>query len=142
MSARSVARTSTTGSPRTCIRVTCSVRGTSSTEPEGNVRMEGAAAAAAAFSFPGRYDPFVNMRKTREIAGVAPDAIPYGELLAAGQPAILRGVARDWPLVRHGLESAASAADYLKKFSGARAVVVYAGDAAHGGRFTYNDDFS
>jgi len=33
--------------------------------------------------------------RTREMTGVAPDAIPYAELLAAQRPVILKGVARD-----------------------------------------------
>jgi hypothetical protein len=81
-------------------------------------------------------------RKTRQLTGIAPDAIPYGELIEAGEPAILKGVARDWQLVRRGLESAASAVAYLKGFAGQRPVVVYRGEAAHRGRFFYNDDFS
>ena len=35
-------------------------------------------------------------RKTQVIEGVAPAALPSGELLPAGQPASLKGVARDW----------------------------------------------
>ena len=81
-------------------------------------------------------------RKTRVVSGVAPQQIPFDELLAAGQPAILRGVARSWPLVRHGLESAASAVAYLKGFSSGKPVVTYTGDPANRGRYFYNDDFS
>lgn len=81
-------------------------------------------------------------RKTRELTGIAPDAIPYGELIEAGEPAILKGVVRDWHLVRRGVESAASAVAYLKEFASPRPVVVYSGEAAHRGRFFYNDDFS
>lgn len=82
------------------------------------------------------------IRTTRQLAGIAPDAIPYGELIEGGEPAILKGVARDWELVRRGLESAASAVAYLKRFAGLRPVVVFRGEAAHRGRFFYNDDFS
>lgn len=81
-------------------------------------------------------------RTTRQLTGIAPDAIPYGELIEAREPAILKGVARGWPLVRRGLESAASAAGYLKEFAGPRPVVVYKGEAVHRGRFFYEDDFS
>ena len=38
-------------------------------------------------------------RKTQVISGVTPDRIPVAELLEAGQPAILKGLVRDWPLV-------------------------------------------
>ena len=44
-------------------------------------------------------------RKTQVITGIAPDRIPVADLLEAGQPAILKDLARHWPLVRAGLES-------------------------------------
>ena len=61
-------------------------------------------------------------RRTRELAGVAPDAIPFDALIEAQQPVILRGLARDWPLVRHASEGAAEAIAYLKHFDGGRLV--------------------
>jgi hypothetical protein len=89
------------------------------------------------------YDSMVEpTRKTREIEGVAPDAIPYAELLEAGEPAILKGVAAGWPLVAHGRESAASAIAYLKTFSSPRPAVLYEGDAEIGGRFFYDDTYT
>ena len=39
------------------------------------------------------------MRRVKEIAGVTPDLIPLDALMAAQQPAVLKGLARDWPLV-------------------------------------------
>jgi len=89
----------------------------------------------------------VPSRKTRVLEGVAPDRIPFGELLEAGEPVILRGIARDWPLVRHGLESAGRAIDYLRGFADRAAaagqqVVAYTGPAAINGRFFYNDEFT
>jgi hypothetical protein len=82
----------------------------------------------------------MSMARAAVIEGVAADAIPYGELLEKQQPAILRGVVRDWPLVRAGLESAASAIAYLKRFDGPKPVTVYAGAPDIGGRFFYNED--
>jgi len=79
-------------------------------------------------------------RKTREIAGLAPDRIPYAELLEAGQPAILKGVVRDWPLVRQGLDSAGQAISYLKQFCGPRPVTVFLGPPDIAGRFFYNEN--
>lgn len=78
--------------------------------------------------------------KTREISGVAPGAIPYDELVEAGEPVIMKGVAKDWPLVRHGLQSAASAMKYLKSFDAGRPVTGYIGPPDIGGRFFYNED--
>lgn len=77
-------------------------------------------------------------RRTREITGIAPDAIPYADLLAAGEPALLKGVARDWPLVRSGLEGPKAAADYLRGFDAGRQLVSFVGDPAIGGRFGYD----
>jgi hypothetical protein len=82
------------------------------------------------------------LRKTKEIAGLAPDAIPYGDLLAGGEPAILKGVAAKWPLVARGRESAASAIAYLRGFASPRPAVLYEGAPGIGGRFFYNADFS
>ncbi|WP_066801231.1 cupin-like domain-containing protein [Sphingomonas soli] len=74
------------------------------------------------------------------IEGIAADAIPYAGMLERQQPVILRGIARDWPLVRAGLESPDAAISYLKRFEGERPVTVYAGAPEIGGRFFYNDD--
>ena len=78
-------------------------------------------------------------QKTQVIEGVAPDRIPFAELLEAGQPAILKAVARDWPLVRRGLESPQAAIAYLKQFSGPKPITVFRGAPEIGGRFFYND---
>ncbi|RYE04546.1 MAG: cupin-like domain-containing protein [Sphingomonadales bacterium] len=82
----------------------------------------------------------MNIAPVAVIEGIAADAIPYAELLEKQQPAILRGVARDWPLVRAGLESANAAIAYLKRFESERPVTVYAGAPEIGGRFFYNDE--
>ncbi|RYY27110.1 MAG: cupin-like domain-containing protein [Sphingomonadales bacterium] len=82
----------------------------------------------------------MTMASVPVIEGVSADAIPYAAMLEDQQPVILRGVVRDWPLVRAGLESAASAMAYLKRFEGERPVTVYAGAPEIGGRFFYNED--
>jgi hypothetical protein len=79
-------------------------------------------------------------RKTQVITGIAPDRIPISDLLEAGQPAILKGLARHWPLVRAGLESPEHAIDYLKQFSGPAPITVFSGSPAIAGRFHYNED--
>jgi len=77
-------------------------------------------------------------RKTRVIEGIRPDAVPYDDLMAAGQPAILKGLVRDWPLVRTG--SPVEAAAYLKSFYQGRPVVVFIDQPEHKGRFGYTED--
>jgi hypothetical protein len=81
-------------------------------------------------------------RATQVIEGVAPDAIPFAALIDAQRPAILKGVAREWPLVQAGLDSAETAMAYLARFDAGRPVVGFTGAPAIGGRFAYNDDVS
>ena len=63
------------------------------------------------------------VNKVREIPGIAPDAIPYAELIANEQPVVLKGVVRDWPLAR--TRSAAEATAYLKSFYNGKRVVAF-----------------
>jgi hypothetical protein len=77
-------------------------------------------------------------RKTKVIEGIAPDAVPYDELIATGQPVILKGLVKDWPLVR--ADSAGAAAEYLKSFYQGRPVVAFIAQPEHQGRFGYTAD--
>ena len=43
----------------------------------------------------------------REVAGLAPDALP-DEVLGSPEPLVLRGLVGQWPMVRAGRESAAT----------------------------------
>lgn len=78
-------------------------------------------------------------RKVREIAGVAPDAIPFEALIEAQQPAVLKGLAAAWPLVGEGRRSPAAAIAYLKSFYRGRPVTAYRGPPGIGGRFFYDE---
>ena len=80
------------------------------------------------------------MKDVRVINGLAADNLPISELIAEGEPAILKAVAADWPLVRKGLEGASAAIEYLSPFDGGKPVVGYVGKPEIGGRFFYNDD--
>ena len=75
----------------------------------------------------------------RAIDGVAADSIPFDELMAGQQPVVLKGLARDWPLVRRGLDGPQSAMGYLQSFYRGRPMVLYRGAPEIGGRFFYND---
>ena len=79
-------------------------------------------------------------RRTRVIEGADAAGLPVADLIADGRPAILRGIARDLPLVTAGLEGGASAIAWLKQFDGGRPVTAYIGEPAIGGRFGYTDD--
>jgi hypothetical protein len=59
-------------------------------------------------------------------------------LVLRNEPVILRGYAASWPLVRAGLESPRTAADYVLRFDHGRPVTGYVGDPAIEGRFHYN----
>lgn len=79
------------------------------------------------------------IRKVHEIAGLAADAIPFEALIEAQRPAILRGLASDWPLAHRARESPAAAIAYLKSFYRGRPVTIYRGAPAIGGRFFYDE---
>jgi hypothetical protein len=81
-------------------------------------------------------------RKTEVITGLTPDAIPYGELIEAGRPAVLKGLARDWPLARASLQSSGRAMAYLRSFYDGKPVVAFTGAPDIKGRFFYNEDVS
>lgn len=79
-------------------------------------------------------------RKTRVVEDVDPDRIPFQQFMQAEEPVILKAVARDWPLVRAGRESADTAMNYLESFYNGKRVVTYIGQPAIKGRFFYNED--
>jgi hypothetical protein len=79
-------------------------------------------------------------RRTRVVEHVAADAIALTELIEAGRPVILRGAARDWPLVQAGLRSPAEAAASLRAADAGLPMVGYVGEPAIRGRFHYNAD--
>ncbi len=78
--------------------------------------------------------------RTRAVAGMEPDRIPYDQLMAGQTPVIMKGVARDWPLVQAGLRSPQAAMDYLKGFYQGRPVTLFVAEPKLEGRFFYNDD--
>lgn len=78
-------------------------------------------------------------KRTPVIEGVAPDRIPFDALIEEQQPAILKGLARDWPLVRRGREGADETIGYLKSFYRGKPVVGFSGEPGIAGRFFYND---
>lgn len=79
-------------------------------------------------------------RRTRVIEGADARTLPVAELIADGRPAILRGIARDVPLVAAALEGPGAAIAWLKRFDGGRPVTAFVGDPAIGGRWGYGAD--
>lgn len=64
------------------------------------------------------------------------------EIQPSGEPAVLRGYARDWPLVRHARESRAALVERLKQAGGDATVKAFFADASIRGRYFYNEDFT
>jgi hypothetical protein len=77
----------------------------------------------------------------REWHGVTP-AVFHEEIIPLHQPAVLRGLVRDWPAVQAGALSAKHMSDYLQRFDSGAPVEVTWGDPSIGGRFFYNDSLT
>ena len=69
--------------------------------------------------------------------GSIPEAV-----ISSTQPYVLRGLVKNWPMVKAAQDSAKQAVDYLSQFSTDEPLTVYRGDAGIEGRVFYNDDFS
>lgn len=78
----------------------------------------------------------------RTLEGLQPDALPLAALVAAGEPVVLRGIARDWELVQAGLRSTQEALAYLRGFDAGVPVQYSFGGPEIEGRPFYNDDFT
>ena len=78
----------------------------------------------------------------RRLRGIAPNALPFDELIESQQPAVLEGLARDWPLVAEGRKGPARTVDYLRRFAGDRPVAAFTGPPEIGGRFHYNAELT
>jgi len=83
-----------------------------------------------------------SLRPVEELTGVRPGDIRLDDLVHAQRPTIFRGMARDWPLVRKGLESPRAAIAYLKALDSGQPVVGYTGAPEIAGRFFYDDDLT
>src|SRR5688572_5735717 len=80
--------------------------------------------------------------EVRVIEGCRPDALPLQELLETGQPAVLRGLARDWDLVQAGSRSMQEAMAYLRRCYNGQPVTYSWGAPEVAGRPFYNPDFT
>lgn len=70
------------------------------------------------------------------------DSNVFASIRSAGQPAILRGLASDWPAVRAALTSDEALIDYLQPFMTQQQVSALVGQPEIKGRFFYKDDLS
>jgi hypothetical protein len=78
----------------------------------------------------------------RTLEGLPPTALPLEALVAAGEPVVLRGIARDWALVQAGLHSTQQAMAYLRGFDAGLPVAYSFGGPEIDGRPFYNEDFT
>ncbi|WP_420008769.1 cupin-like domain-containing protein [Xanthomonas sacchari] len=78
----------------------------------------------------------------RTLEGVQPTALPLQDLVAAGEPVVLRGIARDWGLVQAGLRSTQDAMAYLRGFDVGTPVPYSFGEPGIEGRPFYNAEFT
>ncbi|MCK7598640.1 cupin-like domain-containing protein [Microbulbifer sp. CAU 1566] len=68
--------------------------------------------------------------------------LPLQQLLDADKPVVMKGFARNWPLVQAGLESPQAAMRYLEQFYNGSPLVAYIGAPEIDGQFGYSADFS
>ena len=80
-------------------------------------------------------------RAVREYAG-ADKASFESDIVTAGEPAVMRGLVGDWPIVASARDSEQALCDYISAFAPRQAVRFFRGDPAIEGRFFYNADFS
>jgi len=78
----------------------------------------------------------------RTLEGLSPTALPLEALVAAGEPVVLRGIARDWPLVQAGLHSTREAMTYLRGFDAGVPIPYSFGGPEIEGRPFYTEDFT
>jgi len=84
----------------------------------------------------------VALAKTRVLSGCRPESFPLEELMSGGEPVVLAGFAKEWPLVQAGLRSDREAMDYLRSFYNGKTVGTSFGEPDIAGRLFYNADFT
>lgn len=73
---------------------------------------------------------------------LAPDEGVWLEMIASAQPAVLRGLVRDWPAVAVGRRSAAATVEYLRRFDNGHPVDAIMTPAEIQGRIFYDREMS
>lgn len=77
----------------------------------------------------------------REIQPSVGVSVP-GALVKAAEPVVLRGLAKDWPVVQSGQSGREALLDYLDGMARDKTVLAFRGDAESAGRVFYNADMS
>lgn len=81
------------------------------------------------------------MRPIREVKALTAQQFNE-EILPNGQPAIFRGLIRDWPVVDAGKVSGKAFCDYIRSFDRGYPVNTVYGNPSINGRIFYNEDLS
>src|SRR5688572_26549746 len=64
------------------------------------------------------------------------------EIVSAEQPAVLKGLVKNWPAVQAGLKSPQVLCEYLNRFDAGGVMKTLVGPPSIKGRFFYTDDMS
>lgn len=72
------------------------------------------------------------------LEGITPQTIPYDELFSRDQPIILKGLVKDWPLVKAGQQSADKVMEQLEQHYSQQPMLVYKGPPEIKARFSYD----
>ena len=76
----------------------------------------------------------------RILEGVSPESIPFDELFGSNEPVLIKGLVKDWGLVKAGQESPDAAMSLLESHHSGAAVNAFVAPNAIAARFFYNDD--
>ena len=82
------------------------------------------------------------LKRVRVLEGCQPGDLPLQELLSGGEPVVLKGLVKDWALVKAGLASVADAMNYLRGLYNGKPLGASFGDPGIAGRLFYDDDFT
>jgi hypothetical protein len=89
--------------------------------------------APMGMSFMGRLLPTIPQWRDVDIASFQRDIVPLNK------PAVLKGLAADWPAVREAARSSAALAAYIKRFDAGKPAQTLVGPSSIKGRFFYKD---
>lgn len=76
------------------------------------------------------------------LENVTPDSIPWETLFASPEPILLKGLVKDWPLVKKGQQSFQAMKAELTRFYDQKPILYFRGGPDMGGCFSYNEDMS
>jgi hypothetical protein len=81
-------------------------------------------------------------RKVRVMEGIKPDDLPLPQLLKDNEPVVLKGLVKEWGLVKAGQRSASDAMNYLRSFYNGKIVGSSFAEPDIAGRLFYNSDYT